>query len=300
MKWHPLPYRSATYQGFFLFPMQNRSPSLRTQSRMPKGGYLFQRILLLGAVCTLLLIVSCSEAAPGSPVVFQENFDEGVLDLSRWEITIDGDFSEAVVDVVDVDQSDATDHRLRLQANTLGTSDPLKYVGIRSKNPIDFTSGKDILFDLDWNNQANGCYLTASFYLCPVVSNNPRAEDNWLKFEYAGVPPGRNVRINIWEKVEGIVNPLFTDQGAQDDQGRPRGMPLGNASHTIGILLDTDSLHVMQDDAGLLPLSQHNLNFTTGYMYLQMSSGTNYPSREVYFDNIVVQSASSSGPAPAQ
>ena len=47
---------------------------------------------------------------------------------------------------------------------------------------------------------------------------------------------------------------------------------------------------MLQDGDETYSLSNHNLNFTTAYIYLQMSSGTNYPSREVYFDNILVQS----------
>ena len=167
----------------------------------------------------------------------------------------------------------------------------MKFLGVRSKDTVDFSVKKAITFDLDWNNQANGCYLTASLYLCPAVSNNPKAESNWLKFEYVGVPPGKNVRINIWEKVDGAVHPLHTDRGPHDDQNRPIGKPLGLASHRIGLLLDKDSLQVLQDGEEIYPLSMHNLEFTTAYVYLQMSSGTNYPSREVYFDNIMVQSA---------
>jgi len=36
------------------------------------------------------------------------------------------------------------------------------------------------------------------------------------------------------------------------------------------------------------------LEFTTAYLYLQMSSGTNYPPREVYFDNVLAVSAPAS------
>jgi hypothetical protein len=233
---------------------------------------------------------SLSEArSQEKELVIQDDFDEGSLDLSRWELTRDGDFAESLVDVYDVDPGEDTDYQLRLRAKTIGASDPLKFLGIRSRNTVDFTNGKDIMFDLDWNNQANGCYLTASLYLCPTVSNNPKKEDNWLKFEYVGVPPGRNVRINIWEKVDGAGHPLHTDWGPRDEQGKPLGYPLGLASHRIDMFLGKDSLRVVQDGEEIYPLSKHNLNFTSAYVYLQMSSGTNYPSREVYFDNIVVR-----------
>ena len=223
-------------------------------------------------------------------MLFQEDFERGSLDSSQWEVTIDGDFTEAVVDVADVDPSEDTDHRLRLRANTIGTSDLLKYLGVRSKNAVNFSTGKKVSFDLDWNEQSNGCYLTASLYICPTVSSNPKNESNWLKFEYTGVPPGRNVRINIWEKIDGVIKQLHTDWGPRDEQGRPIGKLLEPGNHRVKLLLGKNFLQVLEDGKEICKLSEHELNFTTAYIYLQMSSGTNYPSREVYFDNILVQS----------
>jgi len=253
---------------------------------------MFQRILVVCVHFAVLVgLLGCSPVAE-SPVVFREDFEQGSLDSSRWEVTIDGDFAKALVDVADVDPSEDTDYRLRLRANTIGTSDPLKFLGVRSKNEVDFSTGKAVTFELDWNNQANGCYLTASLYLCPTVASNPKNESNWLKFEYAGVPPGRNVRINIWEMVDGLVKPLHTDWGPRDEDGRPIGKALGLGSHRVEILLEKNSLRVLQDGEEIYRLSKHYLNFATAYIYLQMSSGTNYHSREVYFDNILVQSIS--------
>lgn len=253
---------------------------------------MFHRIVLACVQFALLVwLFGCSPAAE-NPVIFQEDFEQGILDSSRWEVTIDGDFADFLVDVYDVDVNEDTDYRLRLQANTIGTSDPLKFLGVRSMNELDFSTGRAVTFDLDWNDQSNGCYLTASLYLCPTVSSNPKNESNWLKFEYTGVPPGRNVRINIWEKIDGVVKQLHTDWGPRDEQGRPTGKLLEPGSHRVEILLEKNSLRVLEDGTEIYQLSDHELSFTTAYIYLQMSSGTNYPSREVYFDNILVQSIS--------
>jgi hypothetical protein len=251
---------------------------------------MFHRILLVCIQFAALVsfLVLGFRPAPESPVVFQETFDQGSLDSSRWEVTIDGDFAEVVVDVYDVDPGEDNDYRLRLRANTIGTSDPLKYLGVRSKNKVDLNNSKTIIFDLDWNDQSNGCYLTASLYICPVISNNPKNEDNWLKFEYTGVPPGRNVRTNIWRKVDGVIEELLTDWGPRDEQGRPIGKPLEIGSQMIGLLLEENSLRVFENSKEILRLSDYELGFSTAYIYLQMSSGTNYPPREVYFDNITV------------
>ncbi|MBA7634009.1 hypothetical protein ES703_41580 [subsurface metagenome] len=259
---------------------------------------MIQHISLCGVITILWLSFFGCMPVVQHQVVFEEDFDKGRLDQSRWEVTMDGDFAEAAVDVVDVDPGKDIDYRLRLRANTIGMSDPLKFLGVRSRNTIDFDNLKAIKFDLDWNNQINGCYLTASLYLCPTVSSNPREESNWLKFEYVGVPPGRNVRISIWEKVDGAVHTLHTDWGPRDDQGRPLGKPLGLASQRISIHLDKSSIRVVQDNEEIYPSSKHNLNFTTAHIYLQMSSGTNYPSREIYFDNITVRSVSLATQSP--
>lgn len=252
-----------------------------------------RRISILGMFLIPVLIISGCRSAARHPGVFAEDFEKGRLDLSRWEVTHDGDFAEAVVDVVDLAPDEHTDHRLRLRASTIGTSDPLKFLGVRSRSTIDFSTPKTITFDLDWNNQSNGSYLTASFYICPTASQNPRAENDWLKFEYVGVPPGRNVRVNIRVKEKGVLRPLLMDWGPRDEEGRPLGKPLGLTSHRINIFLDKNRMRFIQDKEEIFPLTRHNLNFTKAHIYLQMSCGTNYPSREVYFDNIIVRHPSS-------
>ena len=68
--------------------------------------------------------------------------------------------------------------------NTIGTSDnTVKFQGVKSVEKVNFSDGKEISFDLYWNNQSNGCYLTAeAFCLCPTATNgNPEDESNWYK-----------------------------------------------------------------------------------------------------------------------
>ena len=245
-------------------------------------------------ICTTLIflpvIIGCTPDSQNN-TLFYDNFEQGQLDDSRWGITSEGDFTKAVVDVVDIDPSEDTDYRLRLRANTIGTSDSLKYLGVRSLEKIDLASSLVIKFDLDWNNQSNGCYLTASLYLCPIISNNPKREDNWLKFEYAGVPPGQNVSIRVQQRVDGLNQILYEDRGPNDSQGKPLGQTLGFNKHSIELILNNDKVCVFQDGVEIYSSSIANVNISTAFIYLQMSSGTNYPSREVYFDNIIVRAA---------
>ena len=241
------------------------------------------------AVTFLVLFSSCQSSTDDNRILY-DDFEGGELVSAQWQVTSSGDFSDIAVDVTDTDESENIDFQLRMRAGTLNTTSQMKYLGIRSAEMIDISNDIVITFDLDWNNQANGCYLGAGLYLCPFDSDNPKVEDDWIKFEYVGVPPGKNVRINIWKSVNGSPQEIFTDWGPRDAQGKPLGLPLGQSSHTIRIELDPDALAVWQDDTEIIPPTKHNLQFTEAYLYLQMSSGTNYPPREVYFDNVLIQS----------
>ena len=221
-------------------------------------------------------------------MLFVENFDRGSLDISKWKITKDGDFNQFAVDVKDIDSSADVDYRLRFMANTIETSDPVKYLGVKSQMKIDFNQPIEIAFDLDWNAQQNGCYLTAGLYICPVESENPKKEKDWVKFEFVGVPPGKNIRTNVWSSANSAMKELYTDWGPASENGKPQGWSLKPGNHRIKLLLDSKGILVWADSKQLC-YALHSLNFTSGYIYLQMSSGTNYPDREIYFDNIIVK-----------
>jgi len=146
-----------------------------------------------------------------------------------------------------------------------------------------FSEGKELSFDLDWNNQSNGCYLTASLYLCPTVTTgNPGEEKDWLKFEYVGVPQGRNARCVIAAKRDGKVKYLYTEGWPEQRCGRHI------AYQRIKIVLDNESLKIIENGTEIYCAPSHGLEFTSAYRYLQMSSHSNYPAREIYFDNVVV------------
>jgi len=219
-----------------------------------------------------------------SNVKFNENFSEGVLNTQTWQITREGDFEESTIGIYDVDLTEDVDYRLRLRANTIGTSDDtVKFHGVRGVQKVDFSEGVNISFDLDWNNQSNGCYLTASVYLCPTVTNgNPRDENDWLKFEYVGVPPGKNARSVIATKIDGRTRWLYTKGWPEDRSGRKI------TDQHIRITLDDKTFKIMEEGAEIYVLPSHNLTFTSAYIYLQMSSHSNCPMREIYFDNVVV------------
>lgn len=215
---------------------------------------------------------------------FNENFSGGILNAQAWQITREGDFEESTVDVYDVDPGEDLDYRLRLRANTIGTSDDtVKFHGVRSIQKVDFSEGVTISFDLDWNNQSNGCYLRGSIYLCPTTtSENPRDKKDWLKFEYVGVPPGKNARSVIATRIDERTTWLYTEDWPEDRNGREI------TDQHIQIALDDKSFRIMEEGAEICALPSHDLTFTSAYIYLQMSSHSNYPTREIYFDNVAV------------
>ena len=216
--------------------------------------------------------------------IFYENFSSGVLNSQTWQITREGDFKESIVGVYDVDPSKNVDYRLRLGINTIGTrDDTVKFQGVKSVEKVNFSDGNEISFDLDWNNQSNGCYLTGSFYLCPTATNgNPEDESDWIKFEYVGVPPGQNARSVIANKIAGDTRFLYVDGWPEERTGRKI------ADQHIKLILNDKSFKILENGKELYTSPSYDLNFTSAYIYLQMSSHSNYPLREIYFDNVVV------------
>ncbi len=222
-------------------------------------------------------------------VVLSESFDSGQLDARKWSVTSASDFRERTVDVVAQPHGSRTiDYRLRLRADTIGTDDrTVKYLGVVSTRPIHVAKKKELLFDLDWNRQANASYFSAAIYLCPTLNRaTPEQEPDWLKFEYIGVPPGRNARGLLAKKERGQLRLLETE-GWPDKQrtGRPIGL------QRVRIVFDIDSLQLFENGNLLYEVRALNLHFSRAYLYLQMSSHSNYPAREVFFDNIVVKEA---------
>lgn len=130
--------------------------------------------------------------------VWAETFAHRSLDLSRWELTADGDFREWAVDVVEV-PGGSGNLRLGLGGDTRGTrDDTVKFLGVRGVPLIQLGKEGHISVDLDWNNQVNGSYLSAAIVLSPHATiKSPLKRPDWLKVEYVGVPPGKNARMVI-------------------------------------------------------------------------------------------------------
>ncbi|HLX65308.1 MAG TPA: hypothetical protein VKX17_28825 [Planctomycetota bacterium] len=225
-----------------------------------------------------------SRAAGVPPLQWNDGFSAGPLNPSIWGLNVDGDFSERLVDVISSKKSIAPEYYLRLRAATMNTrDDTVKFLGAYTLQSFPL-SDATIAVDLDWNNQANGCYMSAGLILAPeAASGNPLNGDNWLKVEYIGVPPGKNARIEISVKQDSRQRTLFNEGWPEKNRA---GRPI--AVQHLEIHTQRGSVAVLENGAKIFESRTRELSFNTGHVYLQMSSHSNYPPREIYFRGLML------------
>ncbi len=232
-----------------------------------------------------LLVVALVRLAAADSHGWVEDFSQGRLDPSRWERTVEGDFRDWSVDVVEAG-GPAPRFGLRLRADTRGTSDEtLKHLGVRSLQAIPLRDETRVSVRLDWGDQTNGSYLTAAVVLSPhSTPRNPLETPDWLRVAYVGVPPGRNARMLVSFKAHGRERTVYTD-------GWPDANPAGRRIRVqqITLRVQNRSLEVFEGDRRIWQSQPNEMPFDAAYLYLQMSSHSNYPARSIYFENIRVQ-----------
>jgi hypothetical protein len=214
---------------------------------------------------------------------FREDFSSPSLDRARWIPFSEGDFKEQVIDVVEVPGANPRDYRLRLRASTLGTTpETAKTFGVRSAPLLRIGADTRISAEIDWNHQENGSYLSAALILCPLAtSGNPLQGPDWLKLEYVGVPPGKNGRMVVVSRTAGRERYWYLEGWPQQHrEGR-----LLSLQH-LELTLSGAGFQVKENGSVVYENRERPIAFPDAYLYLQMSSHSNYPSRQVYFDNI--------------
>jgi hypothetical protein len=202
------------------------------------------------------------------------------LDASRWAPMSEADFEEKVVDT--------KDGRLRFRCATRGTDDrTVKFFGVRSVPAFRFGKELRVSAELDWNNQANGSYLSAGIVLAPErVNGNPLITKDFLRVEYIGVPPGKNGRIVVVTRNAGREQYLHTEGWPEKQrEGRKLGV------QKVEIVIRGGAFEVFENGASIYQSKEKALAFDSAHLYLQMSSHSNYPPRELFFDNVQVRAA---------
>jgi len=248
-------------------------------------------VLVLGAVLfATILIVSRSRAksadgdgpvvpsvVPARPPIseFADDFSSPSLDASRWALCSEGDFKEKVADVLE--------GRLRLRCGTIGTDDrTVKFLGVRSASPLKLSRETRVSAELDWNNQPNGCYLSGALILSPQdTSGNPLTGPDWLRVEYVGVPPGKNGRLVVASRTGGRERYLFTEGWPEKDrQGRPISL------QKVDLVLKGGGFELIENGTVVYECKDKVVSFPSAHLYIQMSSHSNYPPRQIFFDNV--------------
>jgi hypothetical protein len=221
----------------------------------------------------------------GQAAIWTDTFSDPRLDPKRWTVTADGDFREWSVQVAGLPPA-AGSGRLGVRADTRGTRDDIvKVLGVRSVPSIELDRDVRISVDLDWNAQSNGSYLTAAIVLSPhATSHSPFTAADWLKIEYVGVPPGRNARMVVGLKRQGHERTLDNEGWPQRGRG---GRPIG-VQH-LAVEIRRGTVAVWENDALAYRSTEALIDFDAAYLYLQMSTHSNYPARTVYFDNVRVE-----------
>ncbi len=223
--------------------------------------------------------------------VIHETFASGSLDADVWLVTEAHDFRTRSVEVVPP-AAEESGGRLRLHADTIGTDDAtVKHLGVGLRRPIDLSQPHEIAFEIDWNDQANGSYLAAGVYLSPAWTPGAVAQEaDWIKMEYIGVPPGSTGRHLLALRTGGRLR-ILDDDGWPAD--RPQGRALGRMR--VRIVIDGGTLRVRENGALVHDSGGAVVPFPKVHLYLQMSSHSNYPGREVFFRDIRVRRRCTTG-----
>lgn len=224
----------------------------------------------------------------GEKFKWLETFSSEPLDPTRWIMTCDGDFHDKRVDIACVRKRGPNDFRLRLKADTMDTVDEsVKFLGIRSVEQFRFGEELRFAVELDWNEQINGCYLSAGIILSPhQTAGNVLDSADWLKVEYIGVPPGENARLAIAVNNDGHEQTLYTE-------GWPETNRLGRkiTNQRISVVVKKHSLEVFENGRSVFDAKTDVIYFESAFLYLQISSHSNYPAREIYYDNVQIDGA---------
>lgn len=233
-------------------------------------------------------------AEPAGSVALRDDFSGPRLDESKWVRTRCNDFAAERVHLLN--------GMLRLAASTLGTdSRTVKWHGVRSRRRVvRVARGAVVAFELDWPDQINATYMSAGAYICPTASDNPHGEASWLRVVYVGVPPGQTARCLVSVRTAGQERMLLTEGWPRDRRGRAIDR------QRIRITLSPDPragrsrlavrVTVLENGATILEPTLVRLGFRKAYLYLQHSSHSNYPLREVLFDDVVVRTTTRKRP----
>lgn len=233
---------------------------------------------VLAAVGTSFLLAGLARA--GDPQTLLDEKFTAPLDPTRWDQVRIADTKS--------DRIEAAGNKLVIALDTIGTDDAtVKLRGVRSRDSfVVDAAGIRAETTIDWNAQANGCYLSAGLAFVPAeFDGDPSKAQESVIFEWVGVPPGKNVRPYLTRHKKGALIELYTEGWPQpkreDRVGRaPAKSKIGVEVSTSGVRLTDGDKELFKGGEGL-PAGKYKLClFVTGH--------SNYPERTVYFEGVTV------------
>lgn len=244
------------------------------------------------APCACLGLLAALCAAVPCAAAWREDFSPGSLDPLRWRVTRAGDSRTHVAEVVPAQRGPG--FRLRLATDTRGTrDDSVKHVGVASRCAIALGRDARVRVLLDWGPPANGSYLAGAVVLSPhATTGDPRATADWLSVGYVGVPPGRNARLLVAARVNGVSRTLFEEgwPGANRE-----GRPVGRSE--LEVAWRGSSLEFREGGRLVHTASAADASFESAHVYLQLSSHSNFPARAIHFEDLRITQGGDDGPA---
>jgi hypothetical protein len=254
--------------------------NFRSPTAGPRRWGIFVLVAGSAALVALVAILASSRRGPDPSATPRKPARPSSLDGSGWELTSEGEFEEHSAELLG--------SRLRLRAASRHSRDETtKFLGVRHRDEIKLTPGARVRVDLDWNRQSNGSGLTAGIVLAPAfTTGNPLKLPAGLWVEFIGVPPGRNARRVIGMR-ESSRHRTLDSEGWPDRDRTGRAIGVQRLEILIG---EGGSFRVLENGQEVYASPSKALPFDRARVYLQMSTRPNYPPREIFFDNIVIES----------
>lgn len=237
-----------------------------------------------------MLVLFAADRAPATPT-WREAFASVELDAQQWQRTYEGDARARAAEIV----SGKWGNRLRVAADTRGSrDDALVHVGVASRCALPIGADTRVRVRIDWGPPANGSYLAGAVVLSPhKTDHDPLKTPDYLSIGYVGVPPGRNARLRVTARVNGEVRTLFDDGWPDTNRtGRHVGKSeLEVAWPGAGLEVRENGRVVYRGRADAAP-------FAAAYVYLQMTSHSNFAERAIHFDEVLVTNGDATVPRP--
>jgi len=246
---------------------------------------------------------------------FEESFLTEKLDLSRWIVMGNENFSGSSIDImkrndakgslwigkVDLQEIDTTNKKdakgsLRMRLDMKKSNDHFpKTHGVRTQDTvIDFDKTTEVSYIFYWSNNANADNMTSCVYLSPDKPRLPQnnAQD-YLAIKYCGNPYGPGARLEVCARVDGAIQIIYDENySANPDSFEYREI----ARQQIRLNVDQNKIDVWENEKQICYFEFRNMKKLNGplpwspaYLYIEQKCVANQSApQEVFFSDIKI------------